>query len=472
LGALAFAGLNGHGNTFEDLQADTYGPRFGFAYRMNDKTVVRGGYGIYYAPVTMNGFQANSNYGFSTNPSVTDLTNGRQAVFSLDSGFPQSAVQLPPQISPTLENGTSVLYMNPKGVTLPRFQNWTFSIQRQITNSLMVDAAYVANHGTRLISPSNMSDLNQNNPGILQQYPLSELSAQIGTPAANGFPSPYPGFTGTVAQALRPYPQFLSIPQFNGANGTSNYQSLQLTANKRFSEGLQLTAGYVWSKLINNGAESGLNSGFGGSAPISTFLPTKAVSIDNVPNVATFTFYYSLPFGPGRKWLNGGGVSNWILGGWQVAGNLRYENGRPLGIYIGANQYSGVLFNTGELPDRVPNVGGYLNTNNSNFDIVNSRYMSSSVFTTPASGSLGNEGRLDPVLRGWANYNESISLFKDFPVYKERVSWRLGANSANLFNRHQWCDPDTNLSDGANFGSVGGQCNLPRAVQIYTKITF
>lgn len=472
LGALAFAGLNGHGNTFEELQADTYGPRFGFAYRANDKTVIRGGYGIYYAPVTMNGFQANSNYGFSTNPSVTDLTNGRQAAFSLDNGFPQGAVQLPPQISPTLENGTNVLYMNPKGVELPRFQNWTLSVQRQITNSLMVDAAYVANHGTRLISPSNMSDLNQNNPLILQQYPLGMLVANIGTPAANGFPAPYAGFTGTVAQALRPYPQYLSVPQFNGANGMSTYNSLQANLNKRFSDGLQLTVGYVWSKLLTNGAESGLASGFGGAAPVSTFLPTKAVSIDNVPHVLTVTFYYSLPFGPGRRWLTSGGVTNWILGGWQVAGNLRYESGRPLGIYIGANQYSGVLFNTGELPDRVPNVAGYLDTSNGNFDIKNSRYVSSSVFLTPAANTLGNEGRLDSVLRGWANYNESVSLFKDFPVWRERVKWRLGGNAANLFNRHQWCDPDTNLSDGAAFGSVNGQCNLPRAIQLYTKITF
>lgn len=472
LGALAFAGLNGHGTTFEDLQADTYGPRFGFAYRANDKTVLRGGYGIYYAPVTMNGFQANSNYGFSANPSVTDLTNGRQAAFALDSGFPQSAVKLPPQISSTLENGTNVLYMNPKGVLLPRYQNWTFSVQRQITNSLMVDAAYVANHGTRLISPSDMSDLNQNNPLILQKYPLSQLTAQVGTPAANGFPAPYAGFTGTVAQALRPYPQYQSVPQFNGANGWSTYNSLQVNINKRFSEGLQFTVGYVWSRLMNNGAESGLTSGFGGSAPVSTFLPTKALSVDDVPHIVTVTFYYSLPFGPGRTFLNRGGVTNWILGGWQFAGSLRYEGGRPLGIYYGANQYSGVLFNTGELPDRVAGASGYLNTNSSNFDIASSRYLTSSAFLRPAPNTLGNNGRVDSVLRGWANYNESISLFKDFPVFRERVKWRLGANAANLLNRHQWCDPDTNLSDGAAFGSVRAQCNLPRAVQLYTKITF
>ncbi len=470
LGALAFAGQNGRANTFEDLQADTYGPRFGFAYRINDKNIVRGGYGIYYAGVTMNGFNANPNYGYSTNPTVTDLTNGRQAAFSLDGGFPQSAVTIPPQITPTLANGSNLQYMNPKGDTLPRYQNWTLSVQRQLTQSLMIDVAYVANHGTRLISGSQMSDLNQNNPGILSQYSQSQLTATVGTPAANGFAAPYPGFTGTVAQALRPYPQYLSVPQFNGANGYSIYHSLQTTIRKNFSQGLQLNAGWVWSKLLSNGAESGLSQGFQGSLPISTYLPTKALSIDDVPNVVTITFVESLPFGRGKTFMNRGGVLNAVLGGWTVAGNLRYESGRPLGIYYSNNPYSNVLFNTGYLPDRVPQVSGYVDTNNGNFDIVNSRYISRSAFTTPAPGTLGNEGRIDSILRGWANYNESLSLYKDF-VIAERITWRIGANSANLFNRHQWCDPDTNLSD-SNFGASTGQCNLPRAIQLYMKVNF
>ena len=473
LGALAFASQNGIQSTlFETLQADTYGPRFGFAYRVNDKMVVRGGYGIYYAGVTMNGFNANPNYGYSTNPSVTDLTNGRQAAFSLDSGFPQSAVALPPQITPTLANGTNLQYMSPNGMILPRYQNWTVSVQQQLTQSMVLDVAYVANHGTRLITGNQQNDLNQNNPAILQQYSQSELAATVGTPAANGFPSPYPGFTGTVAQALRPYPQYQSVPQFNGANGWSTYHSLQTTFRKNFSYGLQLDAGYVFSKLQTNGAESGLSSGFGTSAPlaVSVFRQTKALSVDDVPNVVTITFVDQLPFGRGKTFMNRGGVLNAVLGGWTLAGNLRYESGRPLQIYYSNNPYAFILFNTGYLPDRLPG-SGYLNTNSSNFDIVNSRYVTPNVFATPAPGSLGTEGRVDSVLRGWANYNENLSLYKDFR-FKELITWRIGGNSSNLLNRHQWCDPDTNLSDGSNFGAVTGQCNLPRAFQLYMKLNF
>src|SRR5206468_11977760 len=114
------------------------------------------------------------------------------------------------------QNGSSIQYMNPNGVTLPRYQNWTVSVERQISNSIVIDVAYVANHGTRLISGPQLNGLNQNTPLILQDYPASALSAQVGTPQANGFPAPYPSFTGTVAQALRPYPQYQSVPQFNG----------------------------------------------------------------------------------------------------------------------------------------------------------------------------------------------------------------------------------------------------------------
>lgn len=471
LGALAFAGLNGRSNTFENLQADTWGPRFGFAYRVKDRTVVRGGYGIYYAGVTMNGFNANPNYGYSTNPSVVDLTNGRQAAFSLDSGFPQSAVRVPPQISPTIANGTDLQYMNPDGVKLPRYQNWTLSVQHQITQSMLLDVAYVANKGSRLISGPAQNGLNQNNPAILTQYPQSQLAANVGTPAALGFPAPYPGFTGTVAQALRPYPQYLSVPRFNGANGLSSYNSLQVTFRKNFSGGLQINSGWVWSKIFNNGAESGLSQGFQAAQPVSVYLQTRALSIDNVPHVLTFTFVDALPFGKGKRFLNRGGITNVLLGGWNIAGNLRYEQGRPLSIYYSNNPYGPILFNNGYQPDRVPNVSGYANTVNGNFDIVNSRYLSAGAFARPAPGRLGNEGRVDSVLRGWANYNENISLFKDF-IFAERITWRVGGNSQNLFNRHQWCDPNTNLSDGTNFGAVTAQCNLPRAFQIYMKLSF
>jgi len=472
LGSLVFAGKNGQGNTFERLQADTPGPRFGFAYRLGEKTVVRGGYGIYYSGVTMNGFNANPNFGYSSNPSVSDLYNGKQAAFNLDNGYPQSpAIRIPPSLDPTLQNGGFIQYMNPGGVRLPRYQNWTVSVQRQLTNSLLLDVAYVANHGTRLITADSLGALNQNNPVILNQYPLSVLQAQVGTPAATGVPAPYPGFVGSVAQSLRPYPQYTNVSQFNAANGWSGYNSLQTSLLKNFSNGLQMNVNWVWSKLIGNGAESGLTQGFQAASPVSVYRPTKALSVDDIPHVLTVTFVYQLPFGKGKRFSNSNAIVNAAAGGWTLGGTLRYERGRPLSIYYSNNPYGGVLFNTGYQPDRVPSVSGYGNTDNGNTAVNGTKYLLASAFTTPAPGSLGNEGRVDSVLRGWANYNEDLSLYKDFGFINERLKWRVGGNSHNLFNRHQWCDPDTNLSD-SQFGTTGGQCNTPRAFQLYMKLNF
>ena len=274
-----------------------------------------------------------------------------------------------------------------------------------------------------------------------------------------------------MAQALRPYPQYSNISQFNAHNGWSTYNSLQTAITKNFSNGLQLNVNYVWSKLLGNGAESGLTQGFQAANPSSVYFPTKALSVDDIPHVVTVTFVYALPFGNGRGLLNRKGVVNAVVGGWTLGGNLRYEGGRPLSIYYSNNPYGGVLFDSGYYPDRVPGVSAYGNTNNGNTVVNASQFVLRSGFSSPGPGSLGNEGRVDSVLRGWANYNEDLSLYKDFGLVGERLKWRIGGNSHNIFNRHQWCDPDTNLSD-SQFGTTSAQCNLPRAFQLYMKLNF
>jgi hypothetical protein len=472
-GAIAFAGQNGFSTTlFEKLHADTYGPRFGLAYRVSNTTVFRGGYGIYYAPVMMGQFAATPDFGYSTSPSVVDLTNGRQAIFNLDNGFPASAVTVPPLLTPDVANGTGVLYQNPDGIKLPRYQNWTLSVERMLARNLMLDVAYVGNHGTREIgNGDSQDDISENNPALLAEYPASLLTSDIysSQAAAAGFKAPYAGFDGSVAQAIRPYPQYSSVTQFNGADAWSTYNSLQASLEKRFSGGLQANISWVHSRMMNNGGESALANGFGGNPNISTYLPQKARSMDDIPNVVTVTFVDYLPFGSGQRFLNRRGIINGVLGGWRTGGSFRYENGRPLGITMN-NAYGAILFNDGDVPDRVA-PGGYLDTNNSNFDIVNSRYLSLTPFANHPTDRLGNEDRVDSFLRGWANYNENLSLYKDFTI-KEQATWRVGVNSTNLLNRHQWCDPNTNWSTGSYFGQVSGQCNTQRMLEIYMKVNF
>ena len=192
---------------------------------------------------------------------------------------------------------------------------------------------------------------------------------------------PYTGFTGTVAQALRPYPQYQTITAQNGRNGSSSYHSMQAKLEKRFSDGLQFRVAYTLSKLINNGAESGQSESE--APPQSVYLRDKALSLDNVANAVVIAFTYELPFGKGKRTLNTNGVANYIVGGWNLSGVHRYSSGRPFAMSMN-NLYSGVLFNTGMRPDRVAGSGGYQNNNNSQFDIAKDRYLTASRLGSPS----------------------------------------------------------------------------------------
>ena len=146
-GAITFASPSN--NTFDNPPMDAIGPRFGFAYRLNDRTAIRGGYGIYYGGVPFSDGSTPIT-GFFTNPTAPNLTNGLYPAFSLDNGFPRENIIYPPNLSPAVANGTSPIGYQSSSNVLPRYQNWSATVQRQISNSMLLDLTYTANHGTRL----------------------------------------------------------------------------------------------------------------------------------------------------------------------------------------------------------------------------------------------------------------------------------------------------------------------------------
>ena len=145
--------------------------------------------------------------GFDSNPTAPNLTNGREPAFNLDHGFPTSVIRQPPFIDPTFANGTAPVGYPADGLMLPRYQNWSLTYQRQFGETVLVDAAYIGNKGTRL--PHNPQFLgpgyNMNDPKVLA-LGTAVLQSNINSPLAQaaGITAPYPGFTGIVAQALRP----------------------------------------------------------------------------------------------------------------------------------------------------------------------------------------------------------------------------------------------------------------------------
>ena len=470
LGAMIFAGTGAGrtgSSTFDDVPANAWGPRIGFAYRINDRTVLRGGYGMYYAGVAF-GDGTTPIQGFNTNPTAPNLTNGLQPAFNLDSGFPRANIVFPPRIDPTVANGIGPVGYVASGLTLPRYQNYSFTFQRQLSNTLLFDVSYTANHGTRL--PLNGQYLgipaNMNNPSILG-LGSALLQSDINSPAAKaaGVAPPYAGFTGNVAQALRPYPQYQLIDWRAWPIGNSIYHSLQAQLNKRFTNGSLFRVFYTRSKLINNGAENGPNGGDGGNPqnPVNLRLE-RTVSADDVPNTFVFSYSYQLPFG---RNMNHGFV-RYLISGWTLNGLLRYESPRPLRITMN-NDMAGLLFTGLKRPNVV------LGTNpepidRSNFDPNRDSFLNPAAWSDPGALQFGNAPREDAHIRGFRNAVEDVSIFKE-TTFAERLKWRLELSGGNITNRVVFCDPNQNWSSGS-FGKVSLQCNQPRSFQLSTRIEF
>ena len=468
-GALIFAG-DGPGrsgrHTFDEIPVNAFGPRFGFAYKLTDKTVFRGGYGIYYAGVAFGQGPAPIR-GFDALPSAPNLTNGLYPAFNLDQGFPRDKIIFPPFVDPSFSNGTSPVGYARDGLTLPRYQNWSFTIQRQLGEATLLDLSYVGNRGTRL--PHNGQFLgplqNMNDPKVLALGAVV-LQADINSAEAKaaGITPPYPGFKGNVAQALRPFPQYQGIDWRDVPIGQSIYHSFQARVDRRFAAGLQFRAFYTWAKLLNDRAESGQRGGGAVQNPLDTQRAERSVSDDDVPHAFVFSWTYELPFAKTSR-----GVVRALAHGWSLNGILRYESGRPLAITM-TNDLANLLFNGTKRPNRANDASGTTDLQDRDFDPNRDRYLTKSGWSDPGPLQFGNAPSRDASVRGFKNYVEDVSIFKVTQI-TERVRMRFEAQGGNITNRVKFCDPNTNWSSG-QFGQVSTQCNQPRSVQFGLKLEY
>jgi hypothetical protein len=473
LGAMIFAG-KGPGRTgkkcFEAPPHDAWGPRFGFAYRINDQTSIRGGYGIYYGGISANQFTGFPELGFSTNPTVPNLTSGYAPAFYWEDGFPQSVIKFPPSIDPTIGNNQGPMWVTRDSKNLPRYQNYSLSVEHQFSSNLLLDVSYIGNHGTRLpLNAPSMGILdNMNNPSVLA-LGAAVLGADINSPQAQaaGIKPPWPGFQGDVAQALRLWPQFTNLNFKSVPTGYSIYNSVTVKVEKRFSAGLVGRVAYTISKLINNGADDTLvGDGPGIQNPFLGQADNRGLSRDDLPRSLILAWSYELPFGRGKRFAGGAsGPLDKLIGGWTLAATQRYDAGRPLGIGM-ACDFCSYIFSNGKRPDRVgPGYGV-----RSNFDPNRDVYLVKSGWADPGPLKFGNASLHEPNVRSFPYHNEDISINKDAQI-TERVGLRFETQLGNAFNRHLWCDPDTNWSS-STFGEVFGQCDVPRKIQFGLRLQF
>jgi len=458
LGAYTYFG-SGTGRNGRHRLQDTYykafGPRLGFAYSINDKTVVRGGYGIYYEPLKEGSFADQDGLGFfnTENPSF-----GLQAPFQIDSGFPHYLPASGP-FTPDGQNGNGGVILVPRNSGRPAdIQSWNLDVERQIAKNLEASVAYVGSKGTHL--PALNIIPNQVNPTFLSLG--SELtvnaSCLAGAPLpapqcpnsiAAGVKLPYPTFNGNINQALRPFPQYGDFNQEDNSftpdrTGDSTFHSMQAQVNKRFAEGLSFLVSYTVSKNITDADSQGPGvQGFiGANAWIGQNSydrrAEKSVSSLDTPQRLVTSFFYELPMGRGKRLLNSGGVADRIVSGWNVSGILTYQSGLPTEVYSPCGNTAGaVLFGGCEFTGsaRVNIVPGVKQSNGRGLNPLTTPFFNADAFAAPASFTFGDEPRTLASARAFGYRDEDLTIGK-----KTRISERgvidLRAEFFNIFNRH------------------------------------
>jgi hypothetical protein len=465
-GVLVFGGDQGFGNRLLNMMWANPAPRFGFAYKLTDKTVVRGGAGVFYSDFINRGLlnRGLPNTGFSTTATFATGDNGITPAFNWDNGFPQNFV-LPPNTNPFQLNGQNATVVLPGDYTLPRKLQWNFTVERQVGDDIGVSAGYVANVGRHLYATQQINQL----PRSAQSLPESLLRSHIDSAQAQaaGIRAPFAGFAqlwgtrGTVAQALRPYPQYGDTEIYGSTYGNSNYHSFQLKVDKRYRGGLTGTLAYTWSKFLTNAP---MYDSYPGRQ--DHYLREQSYHPSHLPHMLTASTLYNLPFGRGKRFGSGlKGFANVLAGGWQVAAVMSYTSGRPLNV---TTNNTLPYFNAGRRPNLVSdNIRSDMDM--SDFDPGRDVYLNRAAFADPAPGQFGNAPRYLNV-RGPLWLDESFSVFKDTMI-GERVRNQFRMEITNPLNRAVFGNPNTNLTAGANFGRITSVLS-PRVIQFGMKLFF
>jgi hypothetical protein len=457
-------------------------PRIGLSYQVDQNTVIRTGYGIFFLPVDGRWDDAPHNL-FINSINTTWLTSqadGFTPKNPLSNPFPGGIAQ-PPGRSQSFINvqgtGNSAALSN---YLAPYVQQWNFDIQRQLPGSALFDIAYAGSKGTHL--PMHNQDLDQLSPQYLptNAAQVAALTALVPNPFYGVMQSGNVSANPTIkaAQLLLPYPQFDDVGMAEPDNRDSIYHSMQLKVQKRFAAGAQVLATYTVSKLIDN-TNSEINwleaasPGWGDS---NAYNLRSARSLDgfDVPQRLVIASVLDLPIGRGKKFLGHlNGFANKLVGGWGFDTIVTFQSGFP--IVIGG--CPGALSSAG-----IPNSGCALATRVGNEHLTSgtldqklAHWFDTSTFTagSPTNYGYGNDSRTEPNLRTDGSKNFDFGFFKNTKFGPEdRLGVEFRAELFNAFNRVQFNPPNTSCCGGASFGQVTGQYNLPRVVQLALRMTF
>jgi len=479
-GTLEF--LNSPNDSFErNKDWKEFSPRFGASYRLTDKLVIRGGYGVFFVPVGIN-YWSGVPYGFAPGYRGTNEVKktGNVPRFQWDNiPYPDNFIA-PTKNPDALPWG--VVRIDPNTLFQAYTHQYNVNFQYEISPDFLAEFAYVGNQGRRLHDGA----LYRNQP-TRASYENQTVTPtawvwDAGSAAAAGVPYPYQGFSGYAGFALQPFPQVAAVtwgPIYGvGTNtGSSGYNSMQIQLTKRLSKGVAMQASYTLSKSVGN-AETAFDETWDANGNIQDIydLSEDASTVLSYDQRHVLKGYvqYELPFGRGRKYLpDASGIVNSILGGWSVSCIYKYNSGYPLSVspnvwYPGWD--GSVYANWDRTKDlsRTFDPGGF---NPGQQNAPANKYFDTTAFSNPANHTLGNGRRRYNELRGFGWSNEDVGLLK-YWHFAERVDLQFRAELLNVFNRHHFANPATSLGNQTTFGYVTSMDSnsVPRNIQFGLRL--
>jgi hypothetical protein len=462
-------------------------PRFGFAFLLDPKTVARGGYGIYYSQPRSGatGVQPYVSGGFKqgTSAILTYQNDGATPYVHMSNPFPNGLLQLKTASQLNLSTDLGYGAAGPlRGViSTPYEQSWTLGLERQLPANVLVSAIYAGKKGTHLYySGANWI----NHLGVEAESYTTDQKAAL----TNYVDNPFQGkitdsgsdlYWDTVpAYYLQlPYPQFpwgvsVDAPPI----AYSIYHALELTAEKRYSNGLQFLASYVVSKSIDDASAPDDNTTWLGSFT-SIQDPNKpwaerSLSTFDIPQVVQFTYTYDLPVGHGKALLSHmPAVLDAIVGGWKTNGIWRVAAGRPLAMGLADGNALPTYGQRPNITGKPKRTGGKASASASSW--INNYFANPGVFSKPVPYALGNAPRATPLIRSPRSFTSNLSMEKEFSLARihEGMKFELRLEAENALNHPVFGSPDTSVDD-QNFGVISYTSNGPRQVQLGGKINF
>ncbi len=435
-GVLGFVGREGVSRNLVDTDKNNFAPRVGFAWRFTDRWVARSGYGIFYAPQWIAAYDANMYASFNSNTDWVATLDGLVPENYISNPFPQG-FSLPKRDRDPLTNVGAAISGWLRSEPVGYVQQWNFTLQRQVGATLLIEAGYWGNKGTKLERFGGVQENWLPNRYLALKAALNDL-----------VDNPFYGVIDKGAlsgprvarrQLLLPFPQYTSVFRTGPSLGNSIYHAFTLRVEQRLTRDLSLLGSYTIAKQIDD-----FEDPFGtGALDRENLRLERSVSTFDAPQRLVLSYVYELPFGKkkaiGRAWhplLDG------VAGGWSVSGITTFQSGQPVAI-------SRPSVNNGRTAKiQSPSID---------------RWFDTAVFSLAEPFTFGNVGRRLPDVRTHGMNNFDLALAKEF-FLTERFRLKFRAEAFNAFNRPQFGAPSGSVGSAA-FGRVSSQLNRPRSVQ-------